>query len=158
MPTDIRIQGLDELRRRLNHDAMYKEALRIFASRAVRTGKRTAIEAIDGGTGLAAQSIVAKYEPGQGVIFLKSLIRSQDRIRSIEYGRRPGEQVSLGQLINWKHAVGHPLSAREIQILIKRQGVRPKGFLAKVEDRWKDSIPRWLDEAATRVEKRWNRK
>ena len=74
---------------------------------------------------------------------------------SIEEGRLPGAPPSLGHVISWKEAVGHPDSGREIRKEISASGVKGKRFLGQVLDQWKDSLPRWLDEAARRIEKRF---
>ena len=150
---DLDIVGLKQLQARLGPDLAVK-ALRGFAARAVRTGKRTATKAIDGGSGTATQSIVARFNAREGEIFVKSMM-PLSRGLSIDEGRAPGDPPSLGHLINWKDAVGHPDSAREIRKEISARGVKGKRFLGKVVEQWEQSLGRWLEEAAQRIEKKF---
>lgn len=147
------IEGLEQLQRRLGPDLTVK-ALRGFGARVVRTGRRIAENAILGGTELAAISIAAKFDAREGTIFVKSMM-PRSRAISIEEGRRPGDPPSLGHVIIWKESVGHPDSAREIRKEISARGVKGKRFLGQVLDKWNESLPRWLDEAARRIEKKF---
>ncbi len=90
----------------------------------------------------------------EGIIFTKSMI-PRTRAMSIEEGRPSGAPPSLGHTISWKEAVGHPDSGREIRKEISARGVKGKRFLGQVLDQWRDNLPRWLDEAARRIEKRF---
>ena len=61
----------------------------------------------------------------------------------------------MGHVISWKDSVGHPDSGRELRKEISARGVKGKRFLGQVLDQWQASLPRWLDEAARRIEKKF---
>lgn len=149
----IQTTGIRELEARLGSAKLANEAFRVFGSRALRTGRKTAIQAIDGGTGVATQSIRGRYEVVNARVWIRSMMR-YERAISIEEGRPPGQVPSLGALIRWKEAVGYPGSARELQAYIRRHGVKGKRFIGQVHDRWLADMPRWMDEAARRIERR----
>lgn len=151
---DLEIQGLEQLQARLGDPELVRQALRVFASRAATTGKRTAVKAIEGGAGIATRSIAAKVDVPAGEIFVKTMM-PRWRAISIEEGRTAGNPPNLGSIINWKEAVGHPDSGREIQRQIAVRGVKGKAFLGQVVERWRDNLPRWLEEAARRIEKKF---
>ena len=153
----MEIEGIEQLQERLGDPELIRGALRILGSRAARTGSRTAKKALDGGSGKATQSIVGKFIPVEGLVFTKSLM-SKERGISIEEGRMTGNPPSLGHTIAWKEAVGHPQSGRVIRAEISARGVPGRRFLQKAMDQWQASLPRWLGEAARRIEKRWKTK
>ncbi len=150
----VEIEGIEALNARLRDPELVRGALRILGSRASRTGGRTAKKALDGGGGGATQSIVAKFVPMEGMVFVKSMM-SRERGMSIEEGRLPGNPPSLGPVISWKELVGHPESGREIRAELSAKGVRGKRFLEQAMEQWQLSLPRWLGEAARRIEKRF---
>lgn len=153
----ITVEGTEDLKRRLQDPELVNAGLRVVGSRAARAGKRTAREAISGGTGQAVNSIVSQVWPREGMALVSSKIPLARAI-SIEEGRRPGDPPSLGSAINWVESVGHPDDAAVVRGEIAARGVKGKQFLGQVLEVWQSGMGRWLDEAAKRIEKRFNRR
>lgn len=152
----VTVEGTEDLKRRLGDPELVNSGLRVVGARAARAGKRTAIQAINGGTGEASKSIVSQVWPAEGMALIKTRIPLARAI-SIEHGRLPGDPPSLGSMINWVEATGHPQDAAVVRGEIAARGARGKNFLGQVLEVWQSSMGRWLDEAAKRIEKKFNK-
>ena len=156
-PFQITVEGTEDLKRRLGDPELVNSGLRIVGARAARAGKREARRAIEGGTGQAANSIVSQVWPAEGMALVTSRM-SLARAISIEEGRRSGDPPPLGSMINWVESVGHADDAAVVRGEIATRGVKGKQFLGQVMQVWQSGMGRWMDEAARRIEKRFNRR
>ena len=146
--------GLEDLQDRLQDPEMLGAAMKVLGSRIARAGKATAVKAITGGTGMAAQTVFASSRPLQGEVSVWSVMKMATALQ-IEEGRAPGNPPGFWTLQSWMHTVGHPGNVREVRAEITARGTKGKLFLAQTLEMWDDSLPRWIEEAARRIEKRW---
>jgi hypothetical protein len=154
----MEITGLEDLRQRLEDPEMLAAAMRVIGAQANRVGKKTAVEAITGGQGLAVRSIVGFYNvrAPNAEVAVKSLLPMAAALR-IEEGRAPGDPPSLRALTIWMRAVGigRPGGARILQAVIEARGVKGKRYLAAAMEVWQSSLAVWMEKAARRIERRW---
>jgi len=150
----MEIQGLEDLQERLRDPEMLGAAMRVFGSRAARAGKNAAVGAIEGGQGIATRSIFAKASPLDGEVRVYSVMPMASA-QLIEEGRAPGNPPSMRALLVWMRAVHHGGKPREVMAGIVARGARGKRYMGQALEEWEANLSRWMQEAATRIEKRW---
>lgn len=157
MRTEIKLEGFEELEARLTDPTLIVAPLRedVFEP-ATSIGVKTAVEGVDGGTGIAVRSIQKEIEPMQARVYTAM---PTVRAISIEKGRPVGVPVEqlLPQIINWKNAVGHPDSAIAIARGIKQRGVKGRFFMEGAKNAVVEALPRLLSNMAKAIEGRLSR-
>jgi hypothetical protein len=152
----MEITGLEDLRQRLEDPEMLAAAMKVIGSQARRVGVKTAVEAINGGTGKAVQSIMGFYNvrAPNAEVAVRSVMPMAAAL-GIEEGRAPGNPPPLGAVISWMRAVGHPGRPREVLAEIDARGTKGKRYLAAAMEVWQSSLAGWMEKAARRIERRW---
>jgi len=139
-----------------------KAPLRDTIYHATGIGKKAAKEYIDGGTGVAVRSVRSKVRGMSGEVY--SLIKAP-RAKSIEEGRRPGEEVPLKALVRWltgrvrsfKPTAEQWAAAARAQAAIKKGGAKGKRFIERGHAKVQGEMPRLLSEMAAKVKAGWSK-
>lgn len=152
--TRVTIEGLDDVRRRLNDPALIDKPMVGLLTEATSLATRVAIDKVDGGLGKAARSIQGKVERMQGRVY--SMMPAA-KARSIDQGRRPGASLGalLPGLIRWREAVGHPETGIVIALEVRRRGTKGKFFKQEAQDSVRNKLPDFIKTLEAKLESKW---
>ena len=128
----------------------------VFA-RVNKVGKAEMKERISGGTGNAEKTIRGSYNKRAGILRIGTIMDLR-QAESIEEGRRLGASVSTTPLTRWLLAVGRRerrmrAAAFAVREEIMGSGTEGKRFIAGTKEYIEEHLPRYLDEAATKLKK-----
>lgn len=134
----VKLISGERLKDNLNSKEMVDRPLSELLQKAASIGRKQAVDAIDGGTGIATRSISKEVKPMQARVFTAM---SDYRAMSIEEGRKPGDVPSRPALEKWAKAVGYPGTVRELYRVIEFSGVKGKKFMAGAGEKIEKELP-----------------
>ena len=147
MPAELTIEvnGFEELAARVSDPALMEKPMRNLFEAATRLGQKTAIQGIDGGTGVAVRSILREYSPAMGRVWsMMPLARST----SIEGGRPSGDNtVSTRAIARWADAVKNPERPFVLARAIRERGVKGRFFMRSAGDAVQGILPALIQKA-----------
>ena len=153
--TGVRIEGLEELQRKLRDPRTLKDPTNKILFRSRKAGLNAAREPLsNAGTGLAHRSISASFSKKTGIVRIFSRMPLA-RAKSIEEGTRPGKRVPLPRLIRWRMAVNHRLTAEKLQKRIRERGSEGLYFMENAADTIEQNLPRYIADASREIERQW---
>lgn len=153
--TGVKIEGLEELQRKLRDPRTLKDPTNKILFRARKAGLNAAREPLsNAGTGLAHRSISASFSKKTGIVRIFSRMPLA-RAKSIEEGTRPGTNVPLRRLIRWRMAVNHRLYAEQLREMIRMRGSEGLGFMANAVKTIEGNLPRYIADAIREIERQW---
>lgn len=161
----VKIEGMEKLQARLKDPKLVGEPLKELLKEASDKGKAVAKHNLSGGLEMAKISMVAEIKPLVATVFSRM---PQVRAKSIEEGRRPGENVSFLQIARWVTKRRH-LTARRlaeltqaerdrieaVQAAIRTGGAKGKAFIAGAREAVKKDLPGMVNKMARKIEERW---
>ncbi len=163
----VKIEGLEKLQARFKDPKLTGEPLKELLKEASDKGKSVARHNLSGGLEMAKISMTAEVEPRVATVFSKM---PQVRAKSIEEGRRPGENVSFLQIARWvtkrRHLTARRLSEltqqerekiESIQAAIRSGGAKGKAFISGAAAAVKKDLPGMVNKMARKIEERWRR-
>lgn len=152
-PFKVEIIGLERIQAKLSDPQLISQPLRELLTEAGQTGQRVAVAGIDGGTGIAVRSI--NYEVKETSMRTYSAM-PRSRALNIEEGRPANDpRLSLGQVIRWKEAVGHPDAGIVIFQELRRRGVRGRFFMQAAKNTIQEHLPEWLRQMSAKIGVKW---
>lgn len=163
MKLTVKVKGIEELRARFKDPALIGDPLHELMEDAGHIGREAMESAIDGGIGIAVESINLNVQRTNALVFS---VLPLARGLSIDQGRKPGEDPPALQIARWYMKTrrlrsmggltkGQRETIFEIWGRIKAKGTSGKHFLQKTKNELEDAMPRLVDEMAEKVEERW---
>ena len=157
----VDLKGFEELRGKLHDPELLRKPVKDMMFHAKAIAYRASLDALDGGTGAALDSLRALARPTYAEVFS---LMAHPRALSIEEGRRPGTEIPFMAALRWTtgiRAVSRYEPTREeykrtIAALegIKRRGARAKRFIAKAYEKVEERMPEMIDEVIAKVKAR----
>lgn len=160
MKLTVKVKGIEELRARFKDPALIGEPLRELMEEAGHIGREAMESGIDSGLGIAVKSINVSVQRDNAIVYS---VLPKVRGLSIEYGRKPGEEVPFLSIARWyknSRRVGE-LSRSEketifaIRSSIRAAGTKGKHYLQKTREVLTEAVPGLIKNMARAVEERW---
>jgi hypothetical protein len=144
---------------------LYERAVADMMRIAKDDGRGAMEQAIDGGTGVAVRSIVAKSTPVMVEVF--STIKVGTGMK-IEHGRKPGDAPGLVQIARWREGSARRRNLdgytkeqfkelQNIQDAIKSRGSKAKHFLKGTRERLQSNIGGYMSKIVNEIKENWRR-
>lgn len=156
----VKLEGFTELINKLGDKRLAHAPMTQLLEEASRTARRASGYAIDGGTGLAAQSIQRKVWPQRLAARVYTMIHRQ-RAMCINKGRKPGVWVQIEKMAAWYKGTPYTrklVFSREdrreiikIRKKIHEQGTKGKGFIQAARMAVDAVLPRLTKQAMERL-------
>ena len=153
---DIEMTGQEELIKKLSDPAVIAGPLKELLEEASSIGRKTVVEGIDGGTGVAVSSIGIEVQPLSARVYTAI---AEPRALSIEKGRPPGDTrwTSDGHIQKWAESVGVSEPLFVLTRGIRQRGVKGRFFMAAARQKVESELPRLLNNMARIIEEKFNK-
>lgn len=160
----IRIEGFDELTRKLNDPSLARMAMEDVITEAAKLGEITAIKAIDGGTGIATRSIQKKVWTRRLSARVYTMI-AKVRALCINKGRKPGDAPTIRALSiwltnkrnDWDLTDEERSTVIQVQQSIRKSGSKGKKYIPAAREAIENEIPSILTRALRRIKEAYRR-
>ena len=153
---EVEMKGQEELIKKLSDPVVIAGPLKELLTEASSIGRKTAVEGIDGGLGIAVRSIGKEIEPLSARVYTAI---AEPRAMSIEKGRPAGDNrwTSDRQIQKWADSVGlfDPLFV--IVRGIRQRGVKGRFFMQAAREKVQSEIPRLLNEMGAKIKEMFDR-
>lgn len=154
----IEVEGIDELVAKFGKRSLIDDPMLQLMEDATKAGQKGAVNAVDGGMGIAVRSInrnVGLTSKGSTV----TTAMSTQAIRSIDLGRKRNQewQPLVKSMYKWTRAVGSTVNPFRLAHQIAKSGTKGKRFKAAGLKAVEDVMPDLRREMERRIEAGWKR-